>query len=68
MINNYKKRGHLCAKAWIPRYYGSIHCDGRIVFCEKHNFVYDVEKETDKLYMGLPCIFTDKRFYSDVER
>jgi hypothetical protein len=56
------KRGYRCAKAWRPRYFGLIHIDGDLHFCPDGNFVYNTEKEEDKLYMGQPCIYTDIRF------
>jgi hypothetical protein len=59
------KRGYRCAKEWRPRYFGLIHIDGDLHFCPDGNFVYNTEKEEDKLYMGQPCIYTDIRFDTD---
>ena len=65
VVFDYKKRGHMCVKQHAPKKYAIIHIDGDFAFIPEHNFVYDVSKEEDKLYMALPCVFTDKRFYSE---
>ncbi len=62
MRNDYRRRGYNAPKGWRPRGFGVIHIDGDLHHEPKHNFVFNAEVEEDKLYMGLPCIHTDKNF------
>ncbi len=59
-MNN--KKGYMCAKGWRPRKFAIIHIDGNFHYNPSNNTIYNYEIEKDKLYMGLPCVFTDKDF------
>ena len=56
------KLGHRAPKGFRVNKFNSIEINGDWAYCKSHNFVYNTETEQAKLYMGLPCYYTDMRF------
>lgn len=57
------KRGHQSPVKWRPKKFNEIVIENtNLKHCISQNFLYDSEKEEEKLYNGLPCFYTDSRF------
>lgn len=59
---NPNKLGWQAPKGWRTNEFQYINIEGDLHYCSSHNFVYSVEAEEEKLYNGLPCIYTDSRY------
>ena len=57
------KLGHQAPPLWRVNRFNSIEIEGDFAYCASHNFVYNSEKEKEKLYNGQPCYYTDARFH-----
>jgi len=57
------KLGHQAPKGYVANRFNSIEISGDLHYCESHNFVYNCEVEDKKLHLGLPCYYTDARYY-----
>jgi len=57
------KLNHQAPKGSRINLFNSVEIDGDFAYCASHNFVYNKEAEEEKLYNGLPCYFTDNRFF-----
>lgn len=64
MKNNFIKRGFQSPKEYRANEFHHINIDGLLHYCPSHHFVFDTEKEEEKLYNAQPCMYTDGR-YSD---
>ena len=61
-IEEGQQLGHQVPKGLRQTKFSEIHIDGDLHYCRSHNFVYDSEKEEEKLYNAQPCYHTDGRF------
>lgn len=57
------KLGHQAPCGSRQTRFSSIEISGDLHYCASHDFVYDNEEESRKLHDGLPCYYTDDRFY-----
>lgn len=58
-----KKLGHQAPIGWRINLFNSIDVYGDLAYCASHNFMYNSKEEQRKLYYGIPCYYTDARFY-----
>lgn len=64
MLKKTTKLGHQAPKGWrLNRFFNFISIDGDYAYCASHNFLYNTKVEEEKLYNGLPCYYTDNRYY-----
>lgn len=56
------KLGHQAPTGWRVNRFNFVTIRGDLHYCKSHNFVYNTEVEEFKLYMGLPCYYTDVRY------
>lgn len=64
MRRNKNKLGHQAPKGYRVNRFNSIEISGDLHYCQSHNFVFNSEVEYQKLHWGLPCYYTDNRYYS----
>lgn len=55
--------GHQAPVGWRVNQFNSIEIYGDLAYCASHNFMYNEREEERKLYHGIPCYYTDARFY-----
>jgi len=63
-MRNNNKIGHLAPKGYRVNLFNSIEIEGDYHYCQSHNFIFNSVVEYQKLHLGLPCYYTDKRFRS----
>ena len=56
------KIGHQAPPPYRSNTFRSVELPRDLGYCSSHNFVFSYEEETEKLYSGKPCIYTDSRY------
>lgn len=63
MIRNKNiKLGHQAPKGYIINNFNSIELKGDFAYCKSHDFIYQPDFESKKLYNAQPCYYTDIRY------